>query len=88
MPKGDAFNRLEVSSVYVSPRDRYVVSFVVGYADDQVDSPAQAAAAAVEMVCGEDSGLVHVTVHDRKTGETTDLTKEEMQVFLRPAATS
>ncbi len=85
MPKGDAFNRSEVSSVYVSPKDRYVVSFIVGYTGEQVDTPVQAAGAAIEMLTGEDSRMAHLVVFDRETGETMDLTKEEVDVLLRPA---
>jgi hypothetical protein len=84
MAKGDAFNRSEVSSVYVSPRDRYVVSFIVGYSAEQVDNTAQAAAAAVQMLTGEDSSLAHISVCDRHTGETVDLTLEEVSMFMRP----
>lgn len=83
MPKGDAFNRSEVSSVYVSPRDRYVVSFIVGYTPDQVDGPVQAAAAALEMLCGEDSKLANMVVFDRKTGEFSQMTKEEVDTLMR-----
>ena len=82
MPKGDAFNRLEVSSVYVSPQDRFVVSFIVGYAPDQVDNAPVAAAAFMEMLCGEGSETTHLSVYDRATGQTVSMTKEEVAMFM------
>lgn len=82
MPKGDAFCRLEVSSVYVSPRDRFVVSFIVGYAEDQIENAPQAAACAIEMLTGEGSEVTHLVVFDRATCHTVSMTKEEVVTLL------
>lgn len=84
MIKGDAFNRLEVSSTYVSPHDRYVVSLIVGYAEGQVDNVAQACAAVAEMLCGEGSRHCVLWVFDRLTGEMQQMTRAEADMLLRP----
>jgi hypothetical protein len=59
---GDAFNRSEVSSVYVAPKDRFVVSLVVGVSDEETP---EAAVAYVKRRIGH---LVWM-VHDRESGE-------------------
>lgn len=77
MAKGDAFNRLEVSSVYVGPGDRYVVSLVVGWSQEQASSMLEAARAALEMTRGPGSEVTHWQVFDRETGETVDLVQQD-----------
>jgi hypothetical protein len=84
MAKGDAFNRLEVSSRYVTPQDRFVVSFIVGYQEGQVENVPEAVGATIEMVCNGDMKEVHFQVFDRATNEMHDLTKEEVRILLQP----
>lgn len=70
MTKGDAFNRGEVTSSYVTPDDRYVVSFIVGLSAEDVRSPQEAALAAVGILRG---GGFKAAVHDRETGLTEEV---------------
>lgn len=87
----NAFKREEVRSTYVGEDSRYVVSLVVGYTDDELESGEMvesgastekrvkgAAAAALELTRGMGSGDTNWYVHDRKSGETYVLEQEEL----------
>ena len=69
MAQGDAFNRAEVSSVYVGPKARYVVSLIVGVETSDANSPEAAARAVLEMTRGAERANVIWCVHDRETGD-------------------
>ena len=73
MLKGDAFNRNEVSSVYVRPTARYVVSLIAGLEHDEADSPESAVMSFVEMVRGRDRTPIVFSVHDRETGQNQEI---------------
>lgn len=81
--KGDAFSRLEVTSTYVDVHDRFVVSLVVGFPSEQVSNAVEAAAALMEMLCGEESENVQVSVFDRRMSEVVQLTKGEVELMLK-----
>lgn len=70
---GDAFNRGEVASVYVGPKDRFVVSLVAGVGRLAASSAEEAARAVLRMTRGPESGNTVWCVHDRETGETTEV---------------
>ncbi|NMP24410.1 hypothetical protein [Sulfobacillus harzensis] len=57
----------ELGNTYVDPDSRYVVSLVVGYGDDDVISPEQAVAAALDLTRDEGSYSTHWYVYDRLT---------------------
>ena len=78
MPQGDAFNRTEVSSVYVRPDARYVVSLIIGYADAEISSPEAAVAATLQMTQGQDRKHLVWVVHDRETGETREIEQSKI----------
>jgi hypothetical protein len=63
----DQFTRNEVTSRFVRPSDRYVVSFIVGYRE-QVDSPREAALAALDATRDLDADDTVWAVFDRVTG--------------------
>ena len=73
MPQGDAFNRNEVSSVYVRASARYVVSLIVGMEAEEVSSPEAAVAAVLQLTRGPDRKSLVWQVHDRETGETKEI---------------
>lgn len=66
MPKGDAFNRGEVTSSSVTPESRWVVSAISGLGPE-VRSPEEAAESFVARLR---RGTVRVAVHDRESGTT------------------
>jgi hypothetical protein len=70
---GDAFNRGEVASVYVGPKDRWVVSLVAGIGRLAASTPEEACAAVLRMVRGPESGRTVWCAHDRETGETAEV---------------
>lgn len=63
------FGLEETASIYVGDRERYVVSLIVGYEDDEVKSPLDAARAALALTNDEGASGTHWFVHDRETGE-------------------
>lgn len=73
MPQGDAFNRNEVSSVYVRASARYVVSLIVGMEAEEISSPEAAVAAVLELTRGQDRKSLVWHVHDRETGVTKEV---------------
>ncbi len=60
----------EIGNTYVGPEDRFVVSLVVGYnqEDSGVRTAKQAARAALQLTLDEGSNDTHWYVFDRKTG--------------------
>ena len=57
----------ETQTIYVSPEDRYIVSFIVGYEqEDDLYSPRDAAHWALELTRDEGSGGTVWFVFDRK----------------------
>lgn len=73
---GDAFNRKEVSSVYVEPGSRYVVSLVVG---SDAETPEEALREALSRVQGPERAVTVWSVHDRETGETYQMYQSEVE---------
>ncbi len=71
MAQGDAFNRSEVSSVYVGPKARFVVSLIVGV--DEARTPEDAAQAALDLTRVPECATTIWCVHDRETGETHEI---------------
>jgi hypothetical protein len=67
---GNEFDRNEVESIYVGRDERFVVSLIVGYAEerDGVETPAHAAAAALALTRDDGSSGTHWFVYDRQTG--------------------
>jgi hypothetical protein len=61
---GEAFNRDEVSSIYVKPNDRFIVSLIVGI--DQAKSMEEALNVVVNTMS---EAPVRWAVFDRETGE-------------------
>ena len=58
----------ELGNTYVGNRDRFVVSLVVGYAeDDGPTTPEQAVKAAIELTTDEGSYSTHWYCYDRQT---------------------
>lgn len=63
------FIREEVDSIYVDRNSRFVVSLIVGYAEDEgVMSPEGAIHAALELTRDEGCATTHWCVYDRLTG--------------------
>lgn len=77
MAQGDAFNRKEVSSVYVGPDHRFVVSLIVGVKD--AHDARSAAAAVLGLTKYPQRGETVWTVHDRHTGETVEIKQAEFE---------
>lgn len=81
-------NPVEVQTIYVSPNDRFIVSLVVGYDDDQMDgedfpvSPKGALAAAISLTRDMGSPDTIWFVYDRKTGETHEFEQGEVSHLL------
>jgi gamma-glutamylcyclotransferase (GGCT)/AIG2-like uncharacterized protein YtfP len=71
MSKGgaDGLRIEEVGNTYVGVEDRFVVSLVVGYSDsrDGIETPKEAAAAALALTTDDGSAGTHWYVYDRKT---------------------
>lgn len=78
MAQGDAFNRREVSSVYVGPDHRFVVSLIVGVKDAQ--DVRSAASAVLGLTKYPHRGETVWSVHDRHTGLTTELRQADFEV--------
>jgi len=77
MAQGDAFNRREVSSVYVGPGHRFVVSLIVGVKD--AHDARSAAAAVLGLTKYPQRGETVWSVHDRHTGVTVELKQGEFE---------
>lgn len=75
--QGDAFARREVSSVYVSPAHRFVVSLIVGV--DDASSAKEAAAVALGMTRYPRKGETVWVVHDRFTGSTQEVRQADFE---------
>jgi hypothetical protein len=72
----------EVSTIYVSDRDRYIVSLIVGYGDgDGVTSPHEAADFALQLTTDEGSRDTVWRVYDRETEETFEFTQRELEAI-------
>ena len=61
------FTLNELGNTYVDPESRYVVSLIVGYNGDEVISPTQAVAAALDLTRDGDSWSTQWWVYDRQT---------------------
>jgi hypothetical protein len=71
MISDEPINANEVRSTYLGALDRFVVSLIVGYGDDDgVQTPEEALSAAVRPTQDEDSRGTQWYVHDRHTGIT------------------
>ena len=81
---GDAFNRAEVASVACGPKDRYVVSLIVGVGGGEAATPEAALAAVLEATRGPGRALTTWHIHDRETG----LTEAYVQGSFDPRAFS
>jgi transcription antitermination factor NusG len=75
--QGDAFARREVSSVYVSPAQRFVVSLIIGV--DDASSALEAAAIALGMTRYPRKGETVWVVHDRQSGDTVELRQGDFE---------
>lgn len=62
------FSLTELGNTYVHSSDRYVVSLIVGYADDEAASPEHAAAGALALTQDAGASDTNWYVYDRKTG--------------------
>lgn len=58
----------EIGNTYVQDDERYVVSLIVGYHEDDAGSVQEAAQAALALTRGEGSDGTHWYVYDRATG--------------------
>ncbi len=66
--RGDNFTREEVSSIYVEPTERYVVSLIVSYNHDtNIGSPKDAAYYALQLTKDGDQSSTNWFVYDRQT---------------------
>ncbi len=81
--KGDFFRRHEVSSIYVHPAERFVVSLIVGYADE-VRCAWEAALAALELTRDGGQGGTRWFVFDRCTGKLHSFDQDEFDPELAP----
>lgn len=69
----------DVSSVYLGDRDRWVVSFIVGYAeDDEVGSARDAARCALQLTTDDGRRDIVWRVYDREAEETFEFTQREI----------
>jgi len=69
MSKGkDPIAAHEIGNTYVSGRDRYVVSLVVGYSEEDLAecSPTEALAQALQLITDEGAAGTHWYVYDRQ----------------------
>lgn len=69
----------EIDTVYLKPEDRFVVSLVIGYGNDDVTCGEEAVAAALALVTFEEPSpetLWHV--HDRQTGDSRYILQEDV----------
>lgn len=76
MAQGDAFNRREVSSVYVGTGHRFVISLIVGVNADNVED---AAAVALGMTKYPRKGDTVWCVHDRQSGESHEVRQSSFE---------
>lgn len=86
MSKGDAeaLRLKEIGNTYVGVEDRFVVSLVVGYSDgrDRINTPKEAAAAALALTRDDGSEGTHWYVYDRNTGRMSLLEQSEFEDVL------
>jgi hypothetical protein len=82
--KGDSFRRHEVSSIYVHPDERFVVSLIVGYGDE-VRYPWEAALAALELTRDGGHAGTRWFVFDRATNRLQSFEQEEFDPELASA---
>ena len=75
--QGDAFARREVSSVYVSPASRFIVSLIVGV--ERASTAQEAAAAVLGMTRYPRKGETVWVVHDRQSGDTVELRQGDFE---------
>ena len=71
-PQMNGFKLHELDSTYCADKDRFVVSMIVSYDHDpeaEIETPEQAAAAALNLIRGEGCGDTQWYVYDRKTGK-------------------
>ena len=79
MPRGDAFNRDEVTSTYVKPSSRYVVSLIIGIDPNIAGSPEAAVREALEMTRSTDACQLSWHVFDRETGFMKEVPQGEVE---------
>lgn len=78
----------EVRTIYVGPNDRWIVSLVVGYDDQQMDgtefpvTPKGALAAAIMLTRDQGSPDTTWFVYDRATGETFEFEQDDVADIL------
>jgi hypothetical protein len=78
------FGHEETASIYVGDLERYIVSLIVGYEDHEVDSPLDAARAALALTTDENAPGTHWFVYDRATGRGLQLEQREFDSSLDP----
>jgi hypothetical protein len=77
---GERVRADEVSTIYAGDRDRYIVSLIVGYGeDDDVTDPRKAAYHALRLTQDDGSPDTMWRVYDRVTGETFEYTQRELE---------
>jgi hypothetical protein len=72
----------ETHSIYVGDRERFVVSLIVGYTDDEVDSPLAAARAALELTTDGGADGTKWFVYDRASETMRELEQCEFDPIL------
>lgn len=77
---GERVRAEDVSTLYAGDRDRYIVSFIVGYddKDDAVANPYEAARLALSLTTDPNSKDTVWRVYDRETEETFEFTQREL----------
>ncbi len=73
----------ELGNTYAHPTDRYVVSLIVGYQDDEAASPHHAAAAALALTQDAGAHDTHWYVYDRQTQTATEFGHLDVQIQAR-----
>ena len=71
----------EIKTIYVGPKDRFVVSLIVGYTehDGGVATPKEAARAALQLTRDEGSSGTYWHVFDRKTSHSHNFEQGEFE---------
>ena len=79
----------EVETIYVSPEDRYIVSLVVGYSEEEFsdqsrfpNTPLGAFGGALDLTRDEGSPDTTWFVYDRKTGEMHEFEQDDAVEFF------
>jgi hypothetical protein len=69
----------DVASIYVDDRDRFIVSLIVGYSDDEARSAEQAGALGLMLTQGAQQRSTVWSVYDRVTDTHSRFEQAELQ---------